>query len=241
MKVGLLEVYDDRLHFLAKPGALLLDESLRLDDVSRAWLVWSGAEAALADAYRFAGSPVSGPVWGRGSVWFRVVRLAGPEVRKARSDVADVHEACDVFKYLDSSIAFLLDLRSCLSCQSVRDGGIGEFRRVAGDLHCRRTDFVIVGMRLFVGGGTGYGRTLLFSPSGGSGMIWSPAPFLQCEPHLTHGGSGSLLIQLGLIRNSERLGFPIFVALGKGRPALRNSLLRLMVGCQCFLWYLCLS
>ena len=41
-----------------------------------------------------------------------------------------------------------------------------------------------------------------------------PAPFLQCNP----------LIQLGLMRNSEKPGFPTFVALDKGRPALRNSL-----------------
>ena len=37
------------------------------------------------------------------------------------------------------------------------------------------------------------------------------------------------LILLGLTRNSERPGFPIFVALGKGRPALRNSIGRLGV------------
>ena len=31
------------------------------------------------------------------------------------------------------------------------------------------------------------------------------------------------LILLGLMKNSERPGFPIFAVLGKGRPALRNS------------------
>ena len=31
------------------------------------------------------------------------------------------------------------------------------------------------------------------------------------------------LILLGLMKNSERLGFPIFAVLGKGRPALTNS------------------
>ena len=30
------------------------------------------------------------------------------------------------------------------------------------------------------------------------------------------------LILLGLMKNSERLGFPTFTALGKGRPVLRN-------------------
>ena len=50
------ETYHDRLQFMTGSDALLLDESLRTNDVSRAWQVWSGAaEAALADAYLFAG------------------------------------------------------------------------------------------------------------------------------------------------------------------------------------------
>ena len=49
------EVYDERLQFMSRQDALHLDESLDAGDVSRAWLVWSGAaEAALVDAYRFS-------------------------------------------------------------------------------------------------------------------------------------------------------------------------------------------
>ena len=48
------------------------------------------------------------------------------------------------------------------------------------------------------------------------------------------------LILLGLTRNSERPGFPIFVALGKGRPALRNSMMRLRGGYICYRRFLCL-
>ena len=80
----------------------------------RAWLVWSGAaEAALADAYRFSGGPLPsrGLVLGRGSALFRVLRLGGPPVRKARGNVADAHDAADVFLYRDSSFAPLLDMR----------------------------------------------------------------------------------------------------------------------------------
>ena len=48
------EVYDERLQFMSRRDALLLDESLDLNDVSMAWAVWSrAAEAALADAYQF--------------------------------------------------------------------------------------------------------------------------------------------------------------------------------------------
>ena len=76
------EIHDDRLQFI-----LLLDESLRVGDVSRALLVWSrAAETALADPFRFAGGPVPVRCLGVGRVTarFRVVRLGGLEVRKAR-------------------------------------------------------------------------------------------------------------------------------------------------------------
>ena len=44
---------------MTRSDALVLSESLRDEDVSRAWLVWSGAaETALANAYQFAGGPV---------------------------------------------------------------------------------------------------------------------------------------------------------------------------------------
>ena len=45
------EVYDERLQFMSRRDASLLDESLGRDDVSLAWLVWSwAAEGDLADA-----------------------------------------------------------------------------------------------------------------------------------------------------------------------------------------------
>ena len=37
------DVYDERLQFMSRQDALRLDESLDTGDVSRAWLVWSGA------------------------------------------------------------------------------------------------------------------------------------------------------------------------------------------------------
>ena len=60
------------------------------------------AEAALADAYQFSGGPLPGRglVLGRGSASFRVVKLGGHRVRKARGDAADAHDAADVFLYV---------------------------------------------------------------------------------------------------------------------------------------------
>ena len=99
---------------MSRQDASLLDESLDGDDVSSAWLVWSSAaEAALADAFRFSGGhlPSRSLVLGRSSALFRVVRLGGHRVRKARANIADALDAADVFLYRDSSIASLLDMR----------------------------------------------------------------------------------------------------------------------------------
>ena len=105
---------DDRLQFMSRDDALNLDGSLANGDVSLAWMSWSAAvEAALADAYRFAGGPVpdSGLVLGRGVFRSRTVRLGGPKVRKARRNFADSQEGSDVSLYHDVSTGPLLDLR----------------------------------------------------------------------------------------------------------------------------------
>ena len=68
------------MQVMAWSDARLLDECLRVSDVSRAWLVCSGAaEAALADAYQFAAGsdPVRSLIVRRGTARFRVVRLGG--------------------------------------------------------------------------------------------------------------------------------------------------------------------
>ena len=99
---------------MSRLDALLLDESLGLDDVSMAWTVWSkAAEAALADAYQFSGGllPSRGLVLGRGAALFRWVQLGGHWVRRARANAADALDAADVFLYRDLSVAPLLDMR----------------------------------------------------------------------------------------------------------------------------------
>ena len=108
------EIYDERLQFMSRQDASLLDESFGRDDVSMAWTVWSrAAESALADALRFSGGPL--PTWGlvlgKGSAVLRVVQIGGPRVRRARADVADALDAADVFLCCDSTVAHLLDMR----------------------------------------------------------------------------------------------------------------------------------
>ena len=105
---------DERLQFMSRQDASLLDDSLDRDDVSLAWTVWSrAAESALADAFRFSGGslPSRGLILGRGSALLRVVRLGGHQVRKTRGHAADAHDAADVFLYRDFSLAPLLDMR----------------------------------------------------------------------------------------------------------------------------------
>ena len=108
------EVYDERLQYMSRHDALLLDDSLDAGDVSEAWLVWSrAAETAFVDAYCFSGGPAPchGLVLGRGIARFRRVRLGGCRVRMVRCNAVDVHDAADVFLYRDASIAPLLDMR----------------------------------------------------------------------------------------------------------------------------------
>ena len=104
----------ERLQFMSRRDASLLDESLGRDDVSLAWSVWSGAaESALADAFRFSGGPFPSRelILGRGAALLRRVQLGGPRVRRAPAYVADVFDAADIFLHRDSSLAPLLDMR----------------------------------------------------------------------------------------------------------------------------------
>ena len=93
-----------------------------------------------------------------------------------------------------------------------------------------------VGMRLFGCGVIGWGRTLWCIRKGGSGLTLFSL-LLFCSVIFS-----SLLVVLefwviraGLMRNSVKLGFPTFAVLGKGIPALRNLLKRLMGGYR-FCW-----
>ena len=284
------EVYDERLQFMSRRDASLLDESLGRDDVSLAWLVWSrAAEAALADALTFSGGPLPsrGLVLGRGSALLRVVQLGGPRVRRARANVADALDTADVLLYCDSFVAPLLHMRRRFKAvidvlgamirsgislsRSVeltaqwdrilalgplypvtlddlsldRDLGIGAFFHAASDVHRRLSDFIhrvvvhrrdeaIREWRSWIREDPMVHPTRWLRPD-----LVPPAPFLQCERLiLLLVVQVAFLILLGLMKNSEKPGFPTFVVLGKGRPALTNSALRLMGGCRFYLKFI---
>ena len=258
------EVYDERLQFMSRQDALLLNEALGADDVSMAWVVWSRAvESALLDAYRFRGGPFPSRslVLGRSSALFRDVRLGGHPVRKARGNVADVRDAAGVFLYRDASLAPLLDMwrrfkavmdvldamiRSGVSLsRSVeltaqwgriialgplhpvtlddlsfdRGMGIGAFFHAASGIHRRLSDFIHAVVVCRRDEAVREWRNWIREDP----MVH---PYRWLRPDLLLFFSVSLLsrlvvlrfllILLGLMRNSERLGFPTFVALGKG-------------------------
>ena len=261
------EVYDERLQFMSRRDASLLDESLDAGDVSRAWLVWSrAAEAALVDACRFSGGPLPSRclVLGRSSAVFRVVRLGGHPVRKARANAADV------FLYRDSSIAPLLDMRRRFKAvmdvlgAMIRYGvslsrsveltvqwdkilalgpmypvtlddlsldralDVGAFFHAASDVHRRLSDFihqVVVHRRdEAIRGWRNWIREDPLVPP----YRWlrpdlvPPAPFLQCEPCLTLGGSGVLSDPARIDEEFRKAWLPYFSRSGQRATSLNE-------------------
>ena len=179
--------------------------------------------------------------WVGGRAAFRVVKLGGHKVRKARGYAADAHDAADVFWYRDSSIAPLLDLRRRLKAvmelldamircgvslsrslelsaqwdrilvigplypvtlddlQVVRGVGLGEFYHGVCGIHRRLSDFIhaivvhrrdesIRGWRNWIREDPLVHPKKWLRPD-----LVHPAPFLQCETHLSPGGSGVLI------------------------------------------------
>ena len=265
------EVYDERLQFMSRRDALLLDESLGLDDVSMAWTVWSrAAEAALADAYQFSGGPLPsrGLVLGRGAALFRRVQLGGPWVRRATANAAGALDAADIFLYRDLSIAPLLDMRLRFKAvmdlldamirygvsrsRSVeltaqwdqilalgpmypvtlddlsfgRDLGIGAFFDAASGVHRRLCDFihqVVVHRRdVAIREWRNWIREdpLVHHHSWLRPDLVPPAPFLQCDPHLTPDGSGVLSDPNQIDAEFRKAWLPYFCRSGQRETSL---------------------
>ena len=265
------EIYDERLQFMSRQDASLLDDSLVWDDVSIAWAVWSrAAESALADAFWFSGGPLPsrGLVIGRGSALLRIVQIGGPRVRRARADIADALDASDVFLYCDSSIAPLLDMRRRFKAvmdlldAMIRHGvslsrsleltaqwdlilalgpmypvtlddlsfdralGVGAYFLAASDIHRRLSDFIhqvvvhhrdeaIRGWRNWIREDPSVHPYRWLRPD-----LVPPAPFLQCEPCLTPGGSGVLSDPARIDEEFRKAWLPYFCRSGQRETSL---------------------
>ena len=116
---------------------------------------------------------------------------------------------------------------------AVQGMGIGDFHRVVSDVHHRLGDFIhsIVVRRRdeAIREWRNWMREdpLVHPYKWLRPDLIPPAHFLQCQLLVV---LGFFLIQPGLMKNSERPGFTTFAALGKSRPALKNSMKRLMGG-----------
>ena len=69
----------------------------------------------------------------------------------------------------------------------------------------------------------------------------APAPFLQCKPDLTPGGSGVLADPARIDEEFRKAWLPYFCRSGQRETSLGEFALEVDVGCLCFLWYLSLS
>ena len=111
------------------------------------------------------------------------------------------------------------------------DLGVGEFHHVVVGLHRRLCDFihsVVVHRRDdAIRGWRNWVREDPLIYKWLRPDLVPPVLFFNVTPIFRLAVLGCWLTLLGLMRNSERLGFPTFVVVGKGRPALRNSIGRL--------------
>ena len=87
-------------------------------------------------------------------------------------------------------------------------------------------------MKLFGGGVIVFGKIPWFILIVGFVLIWCRLlPFFSVSLISLLMVQVFFLILIRLMMNSERLGFPTFAVLGKGKPALTNSALRLTDAC----------
>ena len=125
--------------------------------------------------------------------------------------------------------------------------GIGVFSGVVAGVHRRLCDlsirlWCIDVMKLFGSGVIGFGKIPWFILIVGFVLIWCRLPpFFSVILVVLLMVLVFYLILIRLMQNSEWPGFPTFAVLGKGRPALTNSALRLMDGCRFFLRFISLG
>ena len=116
-------------------------------------------------------------------------------------------------------------------------GGLGHFHGVVEGLHCRVSDFlhrVVVHRRdeAFPAWRSWLLEDLLVHP-----CQWLrpdlvlPAPFFQCEPHVTPGGSGVLAHPAGIDEEFRKALLLLFCRSGQREPIWRNSMRKWGAGC----------
>ena len=109
---------------------------------------------------------------------------------------------------------------------AVEGFGLGDFCRVVGDLHRRLSDFIrsIVVHRRdeAIRGWRNWLREdpLVHPYKGLHPDLVHPAPFLQCQPHLTPGGSGVLADPARIDEEFRKAWLPYFCRSGQREASL---------------------
>ena len=267
------EIYDERLQFMSRRDALLLDDSLAAGDVSRAWLVWSGVvETARVDAYQFSGVPFLVGAW----FWVGEVLLSGlvglvvTRFGKLVVKLLTLMMLLMFFCIVTLQLLTFLDLRrrfkavmelldAMIRCgvslsrslelsaqwdriiaigplypvtlddlQVVRGVGLGDFYHVVCGVHRRLSDFIhaivvhrrdeaIRGWRNWVREDPLVHPYKWLRPD-----LVLPAPFLQCEPHLSPGGSGVLSDPSRIDEEFRKAWLPYFCRSGQREASLEE-------------------
>ena len=124
---------------------------------------------------------------------------------------------------------------------------LGEFHRIFSDVHRRLSDFIhrvvvhrrdeaIRGWRNWIREDPLVHPYKWLRPD-----LFLPAPFLQCKPHLTPGGSGVLADPAKIDEEFRKAWLPYFCRSGQRDTSLRNSMKRSRGGYLCCLCLSCLG
>ena len=108
----------------------------------------------------------------------------------------------------------------------VQGVGLGDFYRAVCDIHRRLSDFLQTIVAHRRDEAIGVMAELGSGGSSCSSLQWlrpdlvPPAPFLQCEPHLTPGGSGVLADPAGIDEEFRKAWLPYFCRSGQRDTSL---------------------
>ena len=219
------EVYDERLQFMSRRDALFLDASLAADDISQAWAVWSGAvESALADVFLYRDSSIA-PLLDLRRRLKAVMELVDAMIRYGVSLSRSIELSAQWDRILSIGPLFPVTLDDF---QVLRGVGLGDFYHGVCGIHRRLSDFIhsivvhrrdeaIRGWRNWIR------EDPLVHPYKWLRPDLVPlAPFLQCEPHLTPGGSGVLSDPSRIDEEFRKAWLPYFCRSGQREASLEE-------------------
>ena len=178
------------MFFMSRHDAIQLDESLDADEVSRAWLVWSDA----TDVFLYRDATAS--LLDMRRMFNAVMDVLDAMIRHGASLLRSVELTAQWDDILTVGPLYSVTLDDL---HAVEGSGLGDFHRVVCDVRHRLCDFIhgivvhrrdeaIREWRNWLGDDPLVHPYKWLRPD-----VAPPAPFLQCKPHLTPGGSARIV------------------------------------------------